>query len=86
MSKATAALLEIRQSCTHRVMMDVLDKIEFGLTLRNLRQDKNISLRDMAGRLKISAPFLSDVELGLKKLRLSSQVEFMRQITDKDNV
>jgi transcriptional regulator with XRE-family HTH domain len=35
-----------------------------GLKLRQLREDADISLRDLAKRLKVSAPFLSDVELG----------------------
>lgn len=32
--------------------------------MRRLRQNKGISLRDMAKRLSISAPYLSDLELG----------------------
>lgn len=32
--------------------------------MRRLRQNKGISLRDMAKRMAISAPYLSDLELG----------------------
>lgn len=35
-----------------------------GLKLRQLRENADISLRELARRLKVSAPFLSDVELG----------------------
>jgi len=35
-----------------------------GLKLRQLREDAQISLREFAKRLKVSAAFLSDVELG----------------------
>jgi transcriptional regulator with XRE-family HTH domain len=35
-----------------------------GDRIRQLREEKDLSLRDLAKELKISAPFLSDVELG----------------------
>ncbi len=36
----------------------------FGERIRELRDEKDISLRELAKRLEISAAFLSDVELG----------------------
>ncbi len=36
----------------------------FGTRLRQLREERNISLRDLAKKLRVSAPFLSDIELG----------------------
>ena len=36
----------------------------FGEKLRELREAKDISLRELAKRIEVSAPFLSDVELG----------------------
>jgi transcriptional regulator with XRE-family HTH domain len=36
----------------------------FGRHIRELRQDKELSLRELAKKLEISAPFLSDIELG----------------------
>ena len=36
----------------------------FGERIRELREEKDLSVRELAKRLKVSAPFLSDVELG----------------------
>jgi transcriptional regulator with XRE-family HTH domain len=56
-----------------------------GEHIRDLREDKDISVRELARQLKVSAAFLSDVELGrrhpsdeiMKRLahRLSTTVE-----------
>jgi transcriptional regulator with XRE-family HTH domain len=35
-----------------------------GETIRNLREKTDLSLRDLAKRVGVSAPFMSDVELG----------------------
>ena len=35
-----------------------------GQRIRELRQDKDLSLRELAGKVEVSAAFLSDVELG----------------------
>ncbi len=35
-----------------------------GARIRELREDKDLSVRELAKRLGVSAPFLSDVELG----------------------
>ncbi|MBI4766597.1 MAG: helix-turn-helix transcriptional regulator [Deltaproteobacteria bacterium] len=35
-----------------------------GEYIRELREEKDLSLRELAKKLKISAPFLSDIELG----------------------
>jgi len=40
------------------------DNITLGQKLRQLRESAGISLRELARDAKISAPFLSDVELG----------------------
>lgn len=40
------------------------DNVAFGQKLRQLRESAGISLRELARDAKISAPFLSDVELG----------------------
>ena len=36
----------------------------FGSTLRKLREEKDISLRELAKRIGVSGAFLSDIELG----------------------
>lgn len=40
------------------------DEISLGRKLRELREKADISLRELAREAKVSAPFLSDVELG----------------------
>lgn len=42
----------------------VMDPRAQGLEMRQMREKKRVSLRDMAKRLDISAPYLSDLELG----------------------
>lgn len=41
---------------------------EFGKVLRKIRKEKGDSLRDLAGKLEISAAFLSAMEVGKKKI------------------
>jgi transcriptional regulator with XRE-family HTH domain len=41
-----------------------LDPTRVGHEMRRLRKKKGIGLRDMAKRMDISAPYLSDLELG----------------------
>ncbi len=38
--------------------------ITLGERIRELREQQDLSVRELAKRLKVSAPFLSDVELG----------------------
>jgi transcriptional regulator with XRE-family HTH domain len=41
-----------------------VNKISFGEKVRELRDAKNLSLRELAAKIDVSAGFLSDVELG----------------------
>ena len=41
-----------------------MDGTTFGERIRELRLDRNLSLRQLARRIGKSAPFLSDIELG----------------------
>lgn len=41
---------------------------EFGQVLRRLRESRNMSLREAAKVLGVSAPYLSDVELGRRRM------------------
>jgi len=41
-----------------------VDKISFGERLRQLRDEKDFSLRELADKIGVSAAFLSDIELG----------------------
>ena len=40
------------------------NKKTFGDRLRELRDKKDFSLRELADKLKVTAPFLSDIEFG----------------------
>jgi len=62
-----------------------LDYGEFGQALRRLREDSSISLREMAKRLGYSASFLSNCELGHRKLKLRAQVRFVRYCMEAKN-
>ena len=41
-----------------------MNKLSFGEKVRELRDAKNLSLRELAAKIDVSASFLSDVELG----------------------
>jgi transcriptional regulator with XRE-family HTH domain len=41
-----------------------MENTSLGETIRNLRMKAGLSLRELAKRIGVSAPFLSDVELG----------------------
>lgn len=55
-----------------------IDQAKWGAEMRRLRKEKGISGRQMAKLLHISAPYLSDLELGRRhwSTDLSSQVIF----------
>ena len=74
---AMRELLDIRKVCTHQVTRAELNQVEFGNVLRRLRQDADLSLREVARKLGRSAPFLSDCELGRRKLKLTDQIQFV---------
>jgi transcriptional regulator with XRE-family HTH domain len=50
-----------------------------GQTVRDLRDKMDLSLRELAGKVKVSAPFLSDVELG----RRYPSDDVLRRIADE---
>ncbi|NJK90498.1 MAG: helix-turn-helix domain-containing protein [Blastochloris sp.] len=53
-----------------------MDKISFGSKLRQLREEKNISLRELAKRIGVSGAFLSDIELG-RRFPSADKLEFL---------
>lgn len=76
-------LLAIRKDCSESVTREELNHVKFGGALRALRMDKDISLRSMAKLLGISAPYLSDMELGHRRFQISHQMEYMKIVTKK---
>jgi predicted transcriptional regulator len=69
---------QMRKENTHMVTAPKLDLKGFGQSLRSLREDADISLRDMAGRLDLSPSFLSDCELGERQLSISHTLLFLK--------
>jgi transcriptional regulator with XRE-family HTH domain len=53
-----------------------MNKNTFGGRLRQLREEKSISLRELAKRIGVSAPFLSDIELG-RRLPAADKLEIL---------
>lgn len=62
-------------------MANKIEYESFGEFLQDKREDRNITLREMAKRIGVSAPFLSDVEKGrtapLTKERLDKVAEIL---------
>lgn len=57
-----------------------LDPTGVGLEMRGLREKKGIGLREMATRMKISPPYLSDLELGRRDWTEEKIAEFKRHL------
>lgn len=57
-----------------------LDPLGVGLLMRKARIKANVSLRDMAKRMDISAPYLSDLELGRRDWTEEKIALFKRQL------
>jgi DNA-binding transcriptional regulator YiaG len=72
------ALRSIHECCTAMMTKPELDEKKFGQSLRTLREDAGISLREMARLLDLSAGYLSDCELGHRHLGLSHAVLFLK--------
>ena len=53
-----------------------MNKPTFGGRLRQLREEKSISLRELAKKIGVSAPFLSDIELG-RRLPAAEKLELL---------
>lgn len=55
----------------------------FGAALRAMRKERGISLRSAAIGLGVSAPFLSDVELGRRTLTAKRLADYQRLLYSK---
>lgn len=61
--------LEIWKSgCMETVTVRRLDPKQFGEVMRYHRQEARLTLRELARRSKVSAPHLSDCELGRRSM------------------
>ena len=63
--------------------------MDFGPFLKEKREERNVTLRELARKLEVSAPFLSDVEKGrsapLTKERLERVAEVLDLSPDERN-
>lgn len=57
-------VLRFKHAFVKRQFTLVLDKTKMGRALRKMREDADLSLRSVAKSVGVSAPFLSDCELG----------------------
>lgn len=58
-----------------------IDHKATGEAMRVLRKSHRISLREIARRMKVSAPFLSDLERGNRNWDASRVLSFMQEVT-----
>lgn len=78
--KAIIKAIEAYEEQTRRLAhFLVVNRKDISAQLREERQRKRISLRTMAKTLGISAPYLSDVELGRRNIS-SSLLEKLRKL------
>lgn len=63
-------VLEFKHAFVKRQFVLVLDARKMGRALRKMREDAEISLRGMARKIGCSAPFLSDCELGNRRMNI----------------
>jgi transcriptional regulator with XRE-family HTH domain len=59
----------------------VVDQEATGAYMRHKRQQKHLSLREVARRLKVSAAYLSDLELGHRSWNQTKIDQFIMAIT-----
>lgn len=67
----------------HERMVPEVDLATFGKSLRNLREDADMSLREMARLLGVSVAFLSDCELGHRNLQTKDCMLFLHYCQTK---
>ena len=58
----------------------ILNDAFIGKEMRQLRQSKNITGRELARRLKLSAAYISDLEKGRRKWRAELQEKFKQAL------
>ncbi len=56
-------------------------QVELGAALRSYRKAKGISLRTVAAKLSLSAPFISDCELGRRTLSDAHRKAYVQLIS-----
>lgn len=61
--------------------VEQIDHKATGNAMRQLRKSHSISLREIARRMKLSAPFISDLERGNRNWDASRSLAFMSAVT-----
>ena len=62
--------------------VEQIDHVATGDAMRVLRKSHRISLRDVARRMKLSAPFVSDLERGRRNWDASRAIAYMKAVTE----
>ena len=61
-----------------------IDHVSSGKTARKKRERANVSLREIARRMKISAPYLSDLELGKRNWSVKLARRFESAVEERE--
>ena len=61
---------------------EVYDHEAIGAVMRKVREDAKLSLREIARRLHLSAPYVSDLELGRRNWTRSRIADFENACSD----
>ena len=67
-------------NCTKVHQVSLVDQVELGYMLRKQRMLQGVSGREMARRLKLSAPYLSDLELGRRNFDLELVERYLKAL------
>jgi transcriptional regulator with XRE-family HTH domain len=62
-------------------MVKQIDHVATGAAMRQLRKAHNVSMREIARRMKLSAPFISDLERGRRNWTGKLAIEYMQAET-----
>lgn len=63
--------------CSHQVCETRVNSEQLGYMMRKLRLAQSVSLRSQAKRLKLSAPYLGDLELGQRGWTLAKVEQYL---------
>jgi|HubBroStandDraft_1064217.scaffolds.fasta_scaffold02417_3 transcriptional regulator with XRE-family HTH domain len=61
--------------------VEQIDHVATGAAMRQLRKAHNISLREIARRMGLSAPFISDLERGRRNWNANMALQYMKAET-----
>ena len=72
---------DMLKTCSEIPKTPQVNKVKLGKAMRQLRHDANLSLRLTAKTIGVSAPYLSDCELGFRQLSIGPFLRFLKFVT-----